>query len=139
MNIDITSLLEMDCFNLSHSAAEGGQDAGRNTWNASKAAAAEMRPPLLDTDEKLEAMRVFAKSSGGWIREEIGEWSADEINALFLQWVAGDVRQCPAVEGGADSLEEIDWQEYEEQAQAGQIPSNLSKGDDGKIWFYLGS
>ena len=140
MNIDITSLLEMDCFNLSHSAAEGGQDAGRNTWNASKAAAAEMQPPLLDTDEKLEAMRDFAKSSGGWTREEIAAWSADEINALFLQWIAGDVRECPAVEGGrAESLDEIDWQEYEEQASAGQISSNLSKDDDGKIWFYLGS
>ena len=139
MHINITSLLEMDCFDLSHSAAEGGQDAGRDTWNASKAKAAELSPPLLDTEEKLEAMRDFAKSSGGWTREEIGEWSADEINALFLQWIAGDARQCPAVEGErADSLDEIDWTEYEEQAQAGQIPSNLSKGDDGKIWFYLG-
>lgn len=196
MNIEITSLLELDCFNLSHSAAEGGQDAGRNAWNASKAKAAELDPPLLDTEEKLEAMRDFAKSSGGWTREEIAEWSAEEINTLFLQWIAGDVRQCPAilegvafeereetresdsryktwffqtpadveneVESGpfdsrhdayraasselvgynqtrrADSLEEIDWQEYEQQASKGRIPSNLSKGDDGKIWFYLG-
>lgn len=139
MNIEITSLLELDCFNLSHSAAEGGQEACRNTWKASKAKAAELNHTLLDTEEKLEAMRDFAKSSGGWTREEIAEWSAEEINALFLQWIAGDVRQCPAVEGGrADSLDEIDWQEYEQQASAGQIPSNLSKGDDGKIWFYLG-
>lgn len=139
MNIEITSLLELDCFNLSHSAAEGGQDACRNTWNASKAAAAEMRLPLLDTEEKLDSMREFAKSSGGWTREEIAEWSAEEINALFLQWIAGDVRQCPAVETErADSLDKIDWLQFEEKASAGQIPSNLSKGDDGKIWFYLG-
>jgi hypothetical protein len=198
MYINITNLIEMDCFDLSHSAAEGGQDAGRNTWDASKAAAAEMRPPLLDTEEKLEAMRDFAKSSGGWTEEEIGEWSADGLNALFLQWIAGDVRQCPAILEGvefeereeetlegdsrskvwyfqtpkdkgedmesgpfdsrheaykaasdelvgmhqtsrADSLVEIDWQEYEQQASAGRIPSSLSKGDDGEICFYLGS
>ena len=138
MNIDITSLLGLDCFPLSHSSAEGGQDAGRDTWNASKEQAKET--PLLDTDEKLQAMRDFAESSGGWTTEEIAAWSAEEINALFLQWIAGDVRQCPAIEGGrADSLEEIDWQEYEAQASAGQIPSNLSKGGDGEIYFYLGN
>lgn len=132
MYIEITSLLELDCFPLSHSRAEGGDNAGRNTWNASKAQAD--KTPLLDTEEKLEAMRDFARSSGGWTREEIAAWSAEEINALFLQWVAGDVR-----EAGADSLEEIEWQEYESQASKGRISSNLSKGEDGRIYFYLGN
>lgn len=132
MYIDITSLLELDCFPLSHSCAEGGDNAGRNTWNASKAQAD--KTPLLDTEEKLEAMRDFARSSGGWTREEVEAWSADEINALFLQWIAGDVR-----EAGADSLEEIDWNEYEEQASEGRISSNLSHGEDGRIHFYLGN
>jgi hypothetical protein len=132
MYIDITSLLELDCFDLSHSRAEGGENAGRNTWNASKAQAKET--PLLNTEDKLEAMRDFARSSGGWTREEIAAWNAEEVNALFLQWVAGDVR-----EAGADSLDEIDWEEYEEKAMEGRIPSNLSKGDDGQISFYLGS
>ena len=132
MYIEITSLLELDCFPLSHSRAEGGDNAGRNTWHASKEQAKET--PLLDTEEKLEAMRDFARSSGGWTREEIAAWSAEEINALFLQWVAGDVR-----EAGADSLEEIEWQEYESQASKGRISSNLSKGEDGRIYFYLGN
>lgn len=95
MEIEITSLLEMDCFELSHSRAEGGDNAGTNTWNASKEQAEET--PLLDTPEKLEAMRDFAEDSGGWTREEIAEWSDEEINALFLQWIAGDVRQLPRV------------------------------------------
>jgi len=132
MYIEITSLLELDLFDLSHSRAEGGENAGQNTWNASKAQAKET--PLLDTEEKLEAMRDFARSSGGWTREEIAAWNAEEVNALFLQWVAGDVRQA-----GADSLNEIDWEEYEEMAMEGRIPSNISKGDDGQISFYLGS
>jgi len=132
MYIDITSLLELDCFPLSHSCAEGGDNAGRNTWNASKAQAD--KTPLLDTEEKLEAMREFARSSGGWTREEVEAWNADEVNALFLQWIAGDVR-----EAGADSLSEIDWDEYEELASEGRITSNLSKGNDGRIYFYLGN
>jgi hypothetical protein len=132
MYINITSLLELDCFDLSHSRAEGGENAGQNTWNASKAQA--NKTPLLDTEEKLEAMREFARSSGGWTREEIAAWNAEEINALFLQWVAGDVR-----EAGADSLDGIDWEEYEKMATEGRVSSNLSRGDDGQISFYLGS
>jgi hypothetical protein len=55
MEIDLTSLLTADQFPLSHSRMEGGDNAGQNTWNAAKEAARET--VLLDTEEKLEAMR----------------------------------------------------------------------------------
>jgi hypothetical protein len=178
MEIEITSLVKNDQFALSHSRHEGGDMAGRNTWQAALEQADDT--PLLDTPEKLDAMRDFARASGGWDTEEIAEWSDQEVNALFLQWIAGDCRQCPCKLDGitfedrdgewyhsseeepdmetgpfesrseayqdarpehgyqtADSLEEIDWLEYEEQAMAGQIPSNLFQGDDGKIYFTL--
>lgn len=121
----------MNCFTVSHSIAEGGENAGKNTWKASKKEAENT--PLLNTPEKLQAMRDFARESGGWNREEIAEWSDNELNALFLQWIAGDVREL-----GADSLGEIDWEEAEEMQHEGQAPSNIFKGDDGKIYFYLG-
>jgi hypothetical protein len=79
-------------------------------------------------------MREFAASSGGWTREEIAEWPDSELNALFLQWIAGDVREL-----GYDSLADVDWQDAEEQQSAGQAASNLFRGDDGKIYFYLGN
>ena len=123
----------MNCFTLSHSIAEGGENAGQNTWNAAKKQALNS-PPLLNTPEKLQAMRDFARESGGWNREEIAAWSENELNALFLQWIAGDVREL-----GADSLDEIDWEEAEEMKGEGQAPSNIFKGDDGKIYFYLGN
>lgn len=187
MNINITSLLELDMFTFSHSAAEGGQNAGPETWNAAKEDAKDRKPPLLDTEEKLVAFRDWVGESGGWTREEINGWDSVECNALFLQWIAGDVRQCPAIleeiefeerfpgmwyfqtpkdkendmEDGphetrsdaykvasdelvglhqtrrAESLDEIDWQEYEEDAKRGQIPSNLYRADDGQIYFTL--
>jgi hypothetical protein len=130
MEINITSLLELDQFTLSHSRAEGGENAGQNTWQASKEQAEET--PLLDTEEKLQAMRDFARSSGGWDKEEIAAWSDTEVNALFLQWVAGDCR-----EAGADSLDEIDWEEYQADCEAGQCSSNLFKADNGEIYFSL--
>ena len=131
MEINITPLLEMNCFTLSHSCAEGGDDAGKNTWQASQAKAQEIK--LLDTPEKLQAMRDFARSSGGWNESEVNAWNENEVNALFLQWIAGDCREL-----GADSLEDIDWQEAEELQSAGQAPSNLFRSDSGEIFFYLG-
>jgi hypothetical protein len=132
MEIEITTLSEMNCFTLSHSAFEGGENAGQNTWNASKKEAENTQ--LLNTAEKLQAMRDFARESGGWNREEIAAWSDNELNALFLQWIAGDVREL-----GADSLDEIDWEEAEEMQHEGQAASNIFKGDDGRIYFYLGN
>ena len=176
MQIEITPLIETDMFLFSHSVAEGGHDAGRQTWQAAN----DENSQLLDTPEKLEAMRDFALSSGGWNREEVDAWTPEEVNALFMQWVAGDCRECPAklegitfeqregegwfyneeetpdMETGpfdsrseaydqatgsrpprADSLEEIDWDEYESQVTAGRISGNLYRADAGGIWFYL--
>jgi hypothetical protein len=132
MDINITSLLVLDMFTFSHSRAEGGQDAGRDTWNASKEDAKDRKPPLLDTPEKLETFREWVGESGGWTREEIAAWDEIECNALFLQWVAGDCR-----EAGADTLEDIDWKQYEEDSRAGQVSSNLYRADDGQIYFSL--
>lgn len=132
MEIEITPLAEMNCFTLSHSIAEGGENAERDTWNASKRQAGET--PLLKTPEELQAMRDFAKASGGWTREEIDAWPDSELNALFLQWIAGDVREL-----GADSLSEIDWEEAEKTQQAGRAASNIFRSDDGRIFFYLGA
>ena len=122
----------MNCFTLSHSIAEGGKNAGQNTWNASKKQAENTQ--ILNTPEKLQAMRDFVRESGGWNKEEVAAWDENELNALFLQWVSGDVREL-----GADSLNEIDWEEAEEMQREGQAPSNIFKGDDGKIYFYLGN
>ena len=132
MEIDITSLTELNAWELSHSAAEGGWTSARDCWRASQLAADEHC--LLDSEEKLQAMRDFARSSGGWTKAEIERWTPTEVNALFLQWVAGDVREL-----GADSLGEMDWDKAEELQREVQAHSNLFKGIDGRVYFYLGS
>ena len=132
MEIEITPLLEMHAPDLSASRMELGDNAGRITWQAAKEQTGETT--LLDTPEKLDAMREFALDSGGWDAEEVAAWDAEEVNALFLQWIAGDVREL-----GADTLAGIDWTEAEEMQREGQAPSNLYPGDDGKLYFYLGS
>lgn len=132
MEINITSLLPLDMFAFSHSRMEGGENAGQNTWNLAKEHAASMNPPLLATDEALEAFRDWVKDFGAWDAEEIAAWDATECNALFLQFIAGDVR-----EAGASDLESLDWGEYEADCQNGQNAGNLFRSDDGQIYFSL--
>lgn len=180
MEIDITSLLETSQFELSHSVMEGGANAGPQTWKNALERAEETA--LLDTPEKLEAMRDFAREAGAWGDEEIAAWSETEVNALFLQWIAGDVRECPAKlegvdyteengewtytdDGGvsgdyygpfesrsecyhnhiagerqprAESLDEIDWDEYSVQAEAGRISGRLIASGQ-SVFYYLGN
>lgn len=140
MEININQLVNSRAFTYSHSAHEGGWDAGRNTWNAAKEAAASA--PILRSEEELEAMRRWARSSGGWEREEIVGWDAEELNALFLQLVSAETR-----EAGWDSLDEARWTDDgeligrfhdvpEEEWERAEC-SNIFRGTDGNFYFSL--
>lgn len=186
MEINITSLLETDMFAFAHSQAEGGPDAGRNSWRA----ALDGPRPLLNTPEEFEAFRDHVKGFGAWDAEEIAAWDENECQALFLQMIAGDIRTCPAIIEGviftelesgawvyeqdgeeygdfsnrseaytsayqpteeqaaqgarareprAESLDEIDWPEYQAQAEAGRISGNLYRADSGEVFYSLES
>ncbi len=183
MDINITHLLETDLFPFSHSRAEGGQNAGQDTWNA----ALNGPRPLLNTPEEFEAFRDHVAEFGAWTEEEISAWDENECQALFLQMISGDVRECPAIldeiefeerfhgmwyfqtpkdkendmEDGphdsrsdaykaasselvwfnqtrrANALDEVDWPEYEAQANGGHISGNLYHSDNGEVFYSL--
>jgi len=135
MQIDITALITspgFDPWDLSNSRANLGQDAGAITWDNCLA----LNSTTLDTEEKCDAFRDFVRDSGGWTQDEILIWPDAHLNALFAQWVAGDIR-----EGLGDDLPddpaEWPWEEYEEKAERGSVSSNLSH-DGGNVHFYLG-
>ena len=130
MKIDITDFVNTECpMDYSASVAEIGNNAGRDTWNAALERASE-EPRLLDTVEKTDAMRAFALSSGGWNQQEINQFTDIEVNALFIQWISGDMRECGLDKGAT-------WDEIEALQSEGQAPGNLFKGIDGRIYFTL--
>lgn len=132
MDINITRFYSEACpMDYSASVAEIGADAGLSTWQAAKDDADEWN--FLDNDEKREAFRSFVQSSGGWDADEIAAWSEQELNALFIQWIAGDIREC--LEWDVPNV----WENYREMAEAGQVSSNLYQGDDGQVYFYIGN
>jgi hypothetical protein len=121
---------EANPFEYSASQAELGERAASITWNAAVAAVDEY--PLLDTDDKREAFKAFVKGFGAWTWDEINSWNNAELNALCLQFIAGDMREAQL------DVEEPDWAEYERRAQAGNISGRIFKGDDDEVYIYIG-
>src|SRR4051812_6244905 len=109
MELDVTRLIrEADCFEFSASRAERGDHAGRETWQNAKEEASES--PLLSADQIDEA-RDYFRGFGAWSREELVAMSAEEINALLIQFVAGDIREAQEL-APSDNEDGIDWAEY---------------------------
>lgn len=136
MEINITQFFtNQDAGEYSGSRMELGDNAARITWNNSLEAAKDT--PLLATEEALQEMRDYARSTGGWNAEEIAAWSDTELNALFIQFVSGDMREMESL--CSDDNGDTDWAEYEKQASAGRISGNIFKADSGEIYYYLGN
>ena len=132
MDINITHFFNtaapMDYF---ASIAEIGEGAGRATWGA----AVEDSPVymMLDTAERRDAVRAYLAGFGGWTGEEVAAWSDTELNALFIQLIAGDMREgdlVPDMTAGA-------WAEYEALAQAGQCAGTMYRATDGEVYYAL--
>lgn len=136
MEIDITSFVnECDAFQFSASAAELGQDAGKITW--SNAVEEGTNSPLLTTPEQIEALRDYMRNMGAWDDDEIAAWDDAECNALFIQYISGNLRE---IEGLCtdDDTGEINWAKVEELESEGDISGGIYPASDGRFYFYLG-
>lgn len=128
MEIDITDFFNQ-CAPMDYSAsrAEIGDSAGAMTWRAAMDDSEDH--PLIATDDEREEFRAHIKGFGAWDSNEIAAMSHQELNALMIQMVAGDMREC-----GLD-VEEPDWVAYEENCTAA---SRIFLGDDGRVYYYIG-
>jgi hypothetical protein len=136
MELNITKFFsEANPAYYSASQAELGQNAGRITWENSVDAGSEWQ--LLKTPAEFDAMRAHAISSGGWSESEVDAWSNDELQALCIQWVCGDIREgFDWSEDARDGL--TPWEFYESLAEAGQVASSLFRTDSGEIYWIFG-
>lgn len=138
MQLDITHFFtSAGMIDYSASIAEVGQNAASDTWNAAKDDSADY--PLLTTDEQREAFRAYVKGFGAWDAEEIASWDDIELNALCMQMIAGNVREAESVVGcHRDEWTDAEWSDYESQAEEGRIAGLFYRGDDGRIYTYIG-
>lgn len=111
----------------SASVAEIGKDAGAATWWAACDDAQDI--VYLDSPEKRESFITFIKSCGF-------DGGSENLDALFLQWIAGDCREM-GLNNPAD-FDSIDWARIESEQSEGRISANIFHGVDGEIYFYAG-
>lgn len=130
MDIEVTRMMEAieDAPPLVGSVAELGRDAGRITWNNSKAFGREQ--PLLDTEAQRDAARDHFRGYGAWDDETIDNWSEEELQGIMVQEVAHAIREA------GDALN--DAEEYRRLCEEGTLSGRLYCDDEGKWWFYLG-
>jgi hypothetical protein len=134
MEINVSCLISsIDPRELSTSVAESGRDAGKNSWAAAMSAAAES--PLL-TDLQRDEAREYFKGFGAWEDNEIAAWSQSEVDALVLQYCAGDLRILQDLAPG-DGVGGIDWDEAESLSNAGTCSGYLYP-HNGELFAYIG-
>lgn len=136
MELDITDFFNSSApMAYSASCAEIGQSAGADT----RRAACDDSPDnmILDDEEKRDTFRAFVRSAGAWSDVEIAAWSDVELNALCIQWIAGDMREPVGFELGPDTTPE-QWDDYRHQCEAGQVAGRIFKGTDNRVYFYIG-
>lgn len=130
MEIDVTHMVEEagSMVELSGSRVEHGQDAGRITWDNSKAYGADH--PLLTDDNMRDAARAHFREYGAWSEEEIAAWSEEDLQAITCQDVAAAICEMEVAEDYAD---------YVRLCERGTCSGRLYKGDNEHWYFYLGS
>lgn len=72
---------------------------------------------------------------GAWEDEEIAGWSNEEIDALVLQYAAGDLREAQAICPG-NGLAGINWRQYDKESEAGTISGRLFRHNS-ELWISL--
>ena len=116
----------------STSQAEAGFNAGPFSWRAAMDRVEEPPFPLID-DTNIDQFKKYLATFGAWSDEEIGSWIDEEVNALFLQLVAGDVRD--AFPDGV--MGDKAWKKYAAAASVGKVNSNLFRSDNGDIFYSI--
>lgn len=137
MEIDITAFVRnAEPSDFSASRAELGNDAGKITWNNAVREASTTR--LIGADDRAE-FESWAREFGAWSKEEIEGWSLDDCNALLIQYISGNLREMESLCYSNDDEFGIDWSEAEKLSSTGTIGGNIFKGDNGAVYFYMGS
>ncbi len=130
MNIDITEFFNnARMIDYSASAAEIRQDAVQVTWGAAMADSAEY--PLLRTEAERQEYRDNLREYGAWDDAEVNGMTDQQLNALCMQFVAGDIRESGLTPGSTGA----DWCEAHDSGDAGR----LCQSAYGRIYYYVGS
>lgn len=141
--LDITLFVRVEePAEFSASRVELGNDAAKITWGNAVEHAKNTRldnaAPWI-TAENRDVFDAWVREFGAWDAKEIAAWSLDECNALLIQYISGDLRELESLCFSETDEFGIDWGKAQKLSEEGAISGNIYKGDDGKVYFYMGS
>lgn len=121
----------------SASMAEIGQQAGPDTWRAAMDDAEDW--PILSDAAALDSFLTQCESSGAWTNEDLQRMTPQEIKALALQWLAGDMRDILQLPFGVRvDPAAVDWDAVQARCEGGQCSGSIFPGDDGMVYWTVG-
>jgi hypothetical protein len=107
-------------------ASSGLSDIGTRTWTAA------MHVMASDTSwlcSDLDAIESWLAGFGAWDRDELAEMSGQELNALLVQFVAGDVQ-------AFDDAEDADRLDEHMENEGGRLYRGDADGFTAPEWFF---
>lgn len=129
MEIDITHMFAAETWDYAGSVLTHGPDAAKRTFLAACKDADELFPDV----GKEDLVEHFV-NSGAWAREELEASSLTELRGMLVQDITGEMRET----GLEDfALEDVDWEAHEAAVTAGECPSSIYRGDDGRVYFWM--
>lgn len=128
MEIKVTEYVKnVDCRQFSDSIHNSGlENIGLLTWNN---AVRQIEAESLITADQQQEARDWLAGFGAWSDDEIKGWQDNEVEALLLQFIAGDIQEMEMF---------ATYEEYQEAAEAGQVSSRLFKTGDDEWFYYVG-
>ena len=131
MELDITCMLDERLKDYSDSIANSGlRNIAKVTWNN-----ALKSDISFVTNESIKEVREYLSTFGAWSLQELNEFTLNEVNALVIQLVSGDLQEyLEAKQGSKQEFEE--WEErfggrvYECDVEDYELYGNL--------FYYLG-
>ena len=125
MELKISAFIHnYDMFDFAHSAFEGGQMAGVNTWNSAIHASKNDKDILFVNEKNRNEIENYVREFGAWSIEEIQSWNDYELNALLLQFIAGSYREWE--DGDSKEFDQI------------YCDENPPKAGESDWYFYVG-
>lgn len=89
---------------------------------------------VMEHPEVRRAMRDYLVSTGAWEQAEAAALPLEELCALLIQLVAGDMHEA----GLRPDSTPDEWEQYAQDGQEGRVPSNLFRGgEDGRFYYTL--
>lgn len=117
-----------DTRDYSDSIANSGQNnIGAITWGNAKDCEHDFVSAMSETE--IQELRAFFASFGAWVDSEIGNWNAQELNALLVQFISADIQE-QTDENGKIYTEDSPIRE--------QVGISIFRDENGEVWFSCG-